>query len=40
LGSALQLYQDIKELKIFNNFRYYCHASMEEADLKAAIEMK
>jgi len=40
LGRALQLYQDMKELKLFNNFRYYYHASLEEADLKAAIEMK
>jgi hypothetical protein len=37
---ALQLYPDIKELKLFNNYRYYYHISMTEEDLRAAITMK
>ena len=40
LERALQLYPELKEVKMFNNFRYYYHASMPEDDLKAAISMK
>jgi len=37
---ALQLYPDLKEVKIFGRFRYYYHASMGREDLEAAVEMK
>ena len=37
---AMQLYPDIWEVKVFDNFRYYHHDSMAEEDLKAAIAMK
>ena len=37
---TLQLYPDLKELKLFNNYRYFHHASMTPEDLKAAIAMK
>ena len=37
---AKQLYPDIKELKLFNKFRYYFLSSMKPEDLKANIEMK
>lgn len=40
VGRALQLYPDLREVKLFNVFRYYYHAEMSEADLKAAIVMK
>jgi len=40
VARALQLYPDLKEVKLFDNFRYYHHASMEEEDLKASISMK
>jgi len=37
---AMQLYPDIREVKVFDNFRYYHHDSMAEEDLKAALAMK
>jgi hypothetical protein len=37
---TLQLYPDLKELKLFNNYRYFHHASMTPEDLKAATAMK
>jgi hypothetical protein len=37
---TLQLYPELKELKLFNNYRYFYHASMPPEDLKAAIAMK
>jgi hypothetical protein len=37
---TLQLYPDIREVKLFNNYRYYHHALMSKEDLEAAIEMK
>ncbi|MFQ6074973.1 MAG: hypothetical protein ACE5Z5_02400 [Candidatus Bathyarchaeia archaeon] len=37
---ALQLYQDLVEVKLFNNIGYFYHASMTKEDLKSAIEMK
>jgi hypothetical protein len=40
LERAMQLYPDIQETKLFNAFRYFYHASMDEADLKAAVAMK
>jgi hypothetical protein len=40
VSRAIQLYPDIKEVKLFNAFRYFHHASMTEEDLNAAIAMK
>ena len=40
LRRALQLYPDMKMLKIFDNWRYYHHTSMSPEDLDAAVEMK
>jgi hypothetical protein len=40
VNRALQLYSDLKELKIFNNYKYYYHSSLSDEDLKAAVEMK
>lgn len=40
VGRAMQLYSDLREIKIFGNFRYYYHASFNEEELKAAISMK
>jgi hypothetical protein len=37
---TLQLYPDLKELKLFNNYRYFYHSSMPPEDLKAAVAMK
>jgi DNA-binding MarR family transcriptional regulator len=37
---ALQLYPDLRELKLFGAYRYYHHASLAEEDLQAALEMK
>jgi len=37
---ALQLYPDLKEVKLFNVFRYYYHAQMSQEDLNAAVSMK
>ena len=39
VSRTLQLYPDLKELKLFNNYRYY-HTSLSEEDLRAATEMK
>lgn len=40
IGRALQLYPDLKETKMFNNFRYYYHASLSEEELHAATVLK
>lgn len=40
INRALQLYPDLKELKLFKAFRYFYHNSMAEDELKAAITMK
>jgi len=40
LERTLQLYPYIKEVKLFNRFRYYYHASMSEEDSKAATQLK
>jgi len=40
LTKALQLYPDLREIKLFNIFSYYYHTSMSKADLKAAISFK
>jgi len=37
---AMQLYNDVLEIKLFNVFRYFYHRSMAEEDLKAAVAMK
>src|SRR5712692_7459495 len=37
---ALQLYSDLKEVKLFNRFRYFYHTEISEPDLRAAMEMK
>jgi len=37
---ALQLYPDLREIKLFSAFRYFYHNSIAENDLKAAIAMK
>jgi len=37
---SLQLYPDLKELKIFGAYRYYYHASLGEEDLKAVVALK
>jgi hypothetical protein len=40
VNRALQMYSDLKEIKLFNAFRYFYHNSMAEDELKAAITMK
>jgi len=40
LKRTLQLYPDLKEVKLFNIYRYYYHSNLAEEDLKAALEMK
>ena len=40
LQRALQLYPDLKDVKLFNAYKFYYHASMLSEDLRAAIEMK
>jgi len=40
LGRALQLYPDMRMLKLFDAYRYFYHESLSEADLNAAVEMK
>jgi len=37
---AMQLYPDIRQVKVFDNFRYYHHDSMPKEDLRAAVAMK
>jgi len=37
---ALQLYPDLNEVKLFNNYRYYYHDSMSPEDLRAAKGLK
>ncbi|MBS7626889.1 hypothetical protein KEJ51_07650 [Candidatus Bathyarchaeota archaeon] len=37
---ALQLYPDLKEVKLFNAYKYYYHLSMAEPEFKAAVAMK
>jgi len=37
---ALQLYPDLKEIKIFGNFRYYYHPDFVQEELHAAVIMK
>lgn len=40
LQRALQLYPDLRQVKLFNAYTYYYHASMPSEDLQAAIAMK
>jgi hypothetical protein len=40
ISRALQLYPDLREIKLFNAFNYYYHTSMAEMDLKAATFFK
>ena len=37
---AMQLYPDIPEVKVFDNFRYYYHDSMVDEDLRATVAIK
>ena len=37
---SMQLYPDIIETKVFDNFRYYYHDSMSKEDLNATLAMK
>ncbi|MGB9693583.1 MAG: hypothetical protein ACPLYF_01930, partial [Fervidobacterium sp.] len=37
---ALQLYPDLREVKLFNIFKYFYHHSIDEKELQAAITMK
>ena len=40
LSRALQLFPDLKQIKLFDAYRYLYHASMSEAVLRAAIVLK
>ena len=40
LERTLQLYPDLKEMKLFNVYRYYYHSSIAEEDLRAALKLK
>lgn len=40
LKRALQLYPDLREVKLFEAFRYYYHVSMTQEELQAGIAMK
>jgi uncharacterized protein YggU (UPF0235/DUF167 family) len=40
LARVKQIYSDIKEVKVFNNYRYYCLASLSSEDLQAAMTLK
>ena len=40
VNRVLQLYPDIREVKLFNAYRHYYHTSLSQEDLQASIEMK
>ncbi|MEM3751338.1 MAG: hypothetical protein QXM65_00060 [Candidatus Bathyarchaeia archaeon] len=40
ISRTIQLYPDIREVKLFNAYRYYYHNSMPADELRAAIAMK
>lgn len=40
IARAMQLYPDLRELKLFGEYRYYHHASMSPEDLRAAVALK
>jgi hypothetical protein len=37
---TLQLYSDLKMIKLFDAYRYFYHASLSEIDLEVAVKMK
>ncbi len=40
IDRALQLYSDLRVVKLFNAYNYYYHTSLAEEDLKVAISFK
>ncbi len=40
LTRAMQLYPDIREMKLFDHYRYFYHSSISPVELKATMEMK
>ena len=40
LRRCVQLYPDVKEVKLFNAYRYYYHSSLSPEELHATVEMK
>jgi hypothetical protein len=40
VARAMQLYPDLREVKIFGNFRYYYHNSLSEEEFHAAVALK
>lgn len=40
IARTLQLYPDLRGIKLFGVYRYFYHSSLSELDLKAAIAMK
>jgi len=40
LSRAIQLYPDLKAIKLFGAYRYYYHTSLDQKDLEAAVKMK
>ena len=40
LKRAMQLYPEIREVKIFNRFKYFYHSSMSDEDFKKALARK
>lgn len=40
LKRAMQLYPEIKEVKLFNRFKYFYHSSIPEENLKQALTIK
>ncbi|MEM2619538.1 MAG: hypothetical protein QW356_08715 [Candidatus Hadarchaeales archaeon] len=40
LERALQLYPDLREVRLFGFYRYFYHGSMGEEELRAAVRMK
>jgi len=40
LARTLQLYPDLKEIKLFDAYRYFYHISLSDEDLNAAVKMK
>jgi len=37
---TLQLYPDLRDVRLFKNYRYFYHVSMSDEDLKATVAMK
>ncbi len=40
LTRALQLYSDLRQVKLFDRFRYFYHTEISDPDLQAAVAMK